>query len=141
MADILHKLTIKASAQQIYRAITEQQGLSSWWTTHCQASPTINSKAQFSFNQGNVCFNMQIKKLIPDQAVSWYCHGGVPEWQDTQIQFNIRQIESNRCALHFTHSGWQHTEGLFPLCNFDWAYYLMSLRDYLETGQGFPATS
>jgi uncharacterized protein YndB with AHSA1/START domain len=32
MTDILHRITIEASPEALYRALTEQNGLSAWWT-------------------------------------------------------------------------------------------------------------
>ncbi len=39
MADILHQLTIKASPEDVYQAITLQEGLAKWWTQKGTPNP------------------------------------------------------------------------------------------------------
>ena len=37
MLDILHKVGIKSSTSDVYKALTTREGLSDWWTTSTQA--------------------------------------------------------------------------------------------------------
>lgn len=138
MADILHQLAIRCSPTQTYQALTDRKGLSHWWTRHVNAEAMVNSIAQFTFDHGNTVFRMKIVKLIPNRAVVWHCMSGHPEWQDTQISFDL-QASQTGTILDFAHRGWKRTTGTYPKCNFDWARYLVSLRNYLEKGQGFPS--
>lgn len=138
MAEILHELSIKAPIGKVYQAITEPKGLANWWTRHVQGEARSNSIMQFSFDHGQTVFRMKILRLIPNKAIVWHCVGGQPEWEDTQIYF---ELEPNRdgTIVHFAHRGWKRPTGILPRCNFDWARYLMSLRSYLEKGKGYPA--
>lgn len=138
MPEILHCFTIKAPTNKIYAALTEQKGLASWWTKYCKAQATVDTVAEFSFNNGEVKFRMKIVKLIPNRLVVWRCVGGHPEWNDTQITFDLR-AQRDKTVMSFSHTHWQSMNGLYPQCNFDWAHYLMSLRAYVERGKGFPA--
>lgn len=137
MADILHQLTVHASPAQIYAALTEQKGLSHWWTRYVNAQAMVNSIAQFTFDHGNTVVRMKIIKLMPNRTVVWHCMGGYPEWEDTQISFDI-EVKRDATVLHFSHRGWKRTTGDYPKFNFEWAKYLVSLRNYLEKGKGFP---
>ncbi|MEJ2536416.1 MAG: hypothetical protein P8048_05090 [Calditrichia bacterium] len=47
MEEIRHFLNIKSSPEKVYRAITEQEGLASWWTRETIAKPQIGSIAEF----------------------------------------------------------------------------------------------
>lgn len=138
MAEILHQLTIKASPGRVYKALTEQKGLASWWTQFVTAEPRVDSVGEFLFEGGKVNLRMKILKLLPNRAVVWHCMGGHPEWASTQISFELEQNE-NQTILRFAHRGWRSPNGILPICSFDWARYLMSLRSYLEKGQGYPA--
>lgn len=138
MAEILHELFIKVPPGKVYQALTEQKGLANWWTRHTQAEPRINSIAQFSFEHGQTTFRMKILRLITNKAVVWHCVGGHPEWDDTQIYFELEPSKDGT-ILHFAHRGWKRPTGILPKCSFDWARYLMSLRSYLEKGKGYPA--
>jgi len=138
MAEILHKLHIKASPGKIYRALTDQRGLSGWWTIHTKAEPVINSIAEFTFDRGRVIFRMKVIRLISQKAVVWHCIGGHPEWETTQIMFQLEPKDKGT-NLYFSHRGWRSTNGILPECNFEWARYLTSLRSYVEKGRGYPS--
>lgn len=138
MAEILHELFIKAPPGKVYQALTESKGLANWWTRHVNAEPRINSIAQFAFDHGKTVLRMKILRLLPNKTVVWHCVGGHPEWEDTQIYFDLMPTREG-CTLIFAHRGWKRPTGSFARCSFDWARYLMSLRSYIEKGKGYPA--
>lgn len=138
MADILHQLRILASPAQVYQALTDPKGLSHWWTRYVNTQNLVNSIAQFTFEHGNTIVKMKIIKLMPSRTIVWHCMGGFPEWEDTQISFDLEATREGT-ILHFSHRGWRRTTGSYPKYNFEWAKYLVSLRNYLEKGKGFPA--
>lgn len=138
MAEILHELIIKTSPTKVYQALTDPKGLANWWTRHVQAEPRTNSIAQFTFDHGQTTLRMKILRLLPNKMVVWHCVGGLSEWEDTQIYFELEPSKDSTRLL-FSQRGWKRTTGTFPKCNFDWARYLLSLRAYLEKGKGYPA--
>ncbi len=83
MADILHQLSIRTSPTQVYHALTDQKGLSNWWTRDSIAEVMINSIAQFTFDHGRTIVRMKVIKLMPNRNVVWHCMNGFPEWEDT----------------------------------------------------------
>jgi uncharacterized protein YndB with AHSA1/START domain len=138
MADILHQLFIRATPTSIYHALTDPKGLANWWTRFVNGEPMVNSIVQFTFDHGNTIIRMKIVKLIMNRSVVWHCISGYPEWEDTQISFDL-EVARDGTLLHFAHRGWRRTSGYYPKYNFEWAKYLVSLRNYLEKGKGFPA--
>lgn len=138
MTDILHQLTIRATPAQLFHALTDRKGLAHWWTRNVNAEPMVNSIAEFTFDHGNIVYRMKVVKLITGRSVVWHCISGNPEWEGTQISFDIEPAREGT-ILHFAHRGWKRTTGIYARCNFDWAKYLVSLRNYLEKGKGFPA--
>lgn len=138
MADILHQLTIRVTPTQVYQALTDSKGLSHWWTRYVNATTMLNSIAQFTFDHGKTIVRMKVIKLIPNRMVVWHCMSGFPEWEDTQISFDL-EASRDGTVLHFSHRGWRRTIGSYPKYNFEWAKYLVSLKNYLEKGKGFPA--
>ena len=138
MADMMHELMIGADADKVYAAITEQEGLASWWTDTNTASPELGSEAEFVFDGGQTVFKMKIDELTPGKRVVWSAlESPAPGWPGTTITFDLSAEESGTKLL-FGHIGWPSTDGAFPSCNFAWAIYLQSLKDYLETGTGAP---
>lgn len=139
MPDILHMVPIDSEPGAIYGALTEQVGLSSWWTDDVQAEPREGSQSTFRFEGGMVVMRMEVDQLKPPKRVAWkVLDPAPPEWDGTMITFDISENEQGGSNLMFGHRGWESTDGSFPAINYNWAYYLTSLKDYLEKGEGFP---
>lgn len=138
MADILHELVIKTLPNKVYVALNDRRGLSHWWTREVNYEAIVNSIVELTFDHGNTEVRLKIVKLIPNRSIVWHCLQGFPEWQDTQIMFDL-EAHKQGCILHFAHRGFRNIMGNYPKYNFEWAKYLASLRNYLEKGKGFPA--
>lgn len=140
MPEIFHALPIDAKRRKVYRAITEQNGLRSWWTRYTMAEPTVGFVNQFGFG-GLFRFDMHIDDLEPDEHVQWTCISGHEEWIDTVITFKLEDIPDQKGStlLHFAHTNWKRNDGVLPQCSYDWAQYLRSLKMYVEQGKGTPS--
>lgn len=137
MHSILHKITIEAQPEQLYQALTSQEGLSSWWT-RCDAGEKVGESNRFYFGpNGEHQVEMAINDLKPGSLVSWQCSNG--PWQNTgAFDFKISSDERG-AVLHFSHEGWPETDDFYQHCNAKWGYFLaVSLKSYLETGKGQP---
>ena len=60
MADILHKIDIDATPDEVYSAVSSNQGLKSWWTTDVSENSKKGCVPNFgfynhSFTFENVC--------------------------------------------------------------------------------------
>ena len=138
MADILHSVPIKASPKAVYTAITDPEGLRSWWTTDVEAEAREGSLAVFGFEGGQVQMRMRVKSLSPGKAVRWQVEEPTPpEWEGTEISWDLSENDGGTSLL-FAHRGWKSTENSFAFINYSWGYYLVSLVRYLEEGKGFP---
>ena len=139
--DILHQVVIEAPARAVYRALTEPDGLAGWWTTDVDAEPELGSVADFGFDSRSTVFKMKIEELEEQEFVRWHCVGGQPEWEHTEITFDLSEETSDgavQTILYFAHRGWESTDGILAMCSFEWARNLMSLKAYVETGHGSP---
>lgn len=146
MPDILHQVVIDAPPAAVWQALTEPEGLRGWWTDDVDAVPELGSVACFGFDGKSTVFKMKIEELTPNEFVRWHCVGGHPEWEHTEITWDLSEESEdsdgrNRTILYFAHRGWESTDGILAMCSFDWARYLMSLQSYLATGTGSPHTS
>ncbi len=71
--------------------------------------------------------------------VSWSVKASFrPEQVGTLITFELRP-NSNDTMLHFSQDGYAAADDTFALMNTGWAYYLVSLKYYIETGKGAPS--
>ncbi len=143
MHDIVHELTIAAPPDAVFAAVTTRDGLASWWTADCKAEPAEGTEAEFGFENHSVVMRMRVDALEPPELVHWQCIDGPDEWAGTSIAFRIEPAADapGSTVLRFWHGGWEYEDGLLPRCSFQWAMYLDSLRRYLETGSGSPATA
>jgi uncharacterized protein YndB with AHSA1/START domain len=138
MAEIQHLLYINALPSKVYEAITEESGLKMWWTYDTRAISEEGAILEFNF--GDRYHNeMKVVKLRPNQKVEWICLDGDSEWIDTTFAFNLNP-DQNNTILRFTHGNWRNSTDFFASCNYQWGYYLRSLKLYCETGKGTPFT-
>lgn len=157
MPHIHQAVLIAASADEVYKAITSQEGLSLWWTPKATAEARVHSIAHLPFGP-NYHKEMKITALESNQLVKWDCIHGVDEWIGTNISFTLiagehetfqnqypeiqgqlEQLKSKSgTLLIFQHNNWRDDTLMFAECSFTWAQFLKSLKLYCETGKGRP---
>jgi len=137
MKTILHTVDIGEPAADVYRVIATGAGLAGWWTTKVQAEEAVGGLVDFTFG---ATFNpdMEITALEPPRLVAWRCVGGHEPWRDNTFCFEIEPREAG-CLLTFTQEYARELgDEEYGRYNFNWGYYLESLRRLVETGRGFP---
>ena len=140
MPEILFELVIGMTPDKVYAAVTEAEGLSGWWAPEVVARPEVGSIAEFGFPHrggGKFVARMEVTALEPGRKVVWTVKDGPPEWLGTRITWGLSPLGKGTRVL-FGHHDYPSTEGSFAGVSFSWAWYLMSLTDYLETGKGRP---
>ena len=50
MPDIIHRVGIACPANEVYKALTTDQGLSTWWTNDTTGAGDVGSVICFRFN-------------------------------------------------------------------------------------------
>ena len=139
MADILHEVTIGASPAKVYEALTDQGDLQAWWTEHAKARAETGTVSEFSFYGGMAVFKLSVDTLAAAEKVYWSVQQGPPGWENTHITWDLTEVEGQTKVL-LGHRDWATTEGLYANSSYNWAWYLTSLKSYLETGTGTPHT-
>jgi uncharacterized protein YndB with AHSA1/START domain len=142
MTDIIHRIGIKAQADKVYKAISTIEGLSNWWTNEVKGEEKVGGKIEFLFrtNSGEIMGKMvmEVKSLMPSSEVRWECIEGPEEWIDTKITFQLTQ-QDDYTILLFGHRDWREEAEFTAHCSMKWAVFLLSLREYVETGKGKPS--
>ncbi len=134
--EIWHEILINASPRALYEAVTDVKKLGHWWTTDTRGESKVGSNLEFWF--GGMCQPMEVTTLQANELVRWNAKpGGAPGWAGTQIEFKIFR-DDNKTFLHFRHSNWHEDAKLFPHCSMGWAIFLLSLKEFVETGKGRP---
>jgi uncharacterized protein YndB with AHSA1/START domain len=140
MADILHRVGIKAPLDEVYKALTTRDGLAAWWTGNTQGDGKVGTLLQFRFSAGGAeigGFDMKVLELQPAKRVLWQVAAGPEEWVGTAISFDLRQSGEHAIVM-FKHQGWKEPVEFMHHCSTKWAIYLMSLKSLMESGKGAP---
>lgn len=139
MTDITHRIGITSPATQVYEALTSLDGLSQWWTEEVLGDGRIGGRIEFCFRSetGDVKGKMvmEVQELNAHKDVRWRCVEGPAEWVGTDITFQLSQQDSQTIVL-FGHRNWREEVEFTSHCSMKWATFLLSLREYVETGKG-----
>jgi len=142
MVDIVHRIGIKSPAAQVYKALTSLEGLSNWWTEEVLGETQIGGKIEFRFRSqtGELIGSMvmEVQELNDIKDVRWRCVAGPEEWLGTEITFQLSE-QDNQTIVLFGHRNWREAVEATYHCSMKWATFLLSLREYLETGKGKPS--
>jgi uncharacterized protein YndB with AHSA1/START domain len=142
MVNIIHRIGIKSPAAQVYKALSTIDGLSHWWTDEVAGEEMMGGKIKFTFRTetGEVKGEMimEVKDLQPEKNVRWVCTEGPKEWIGTDITFDLSQHDGQTIII-FGHRNWQEEVDFKAHCSMKWAVFLLSLREYVETGKGKPS--
>ena len=135
--EIWHEILINASSEEVYQAITEPGKLAHWWTTDVRGRSEVGEHLEFHFS-GFLAAVMEVATLQPGALVRWHVAGGnAGDWLGTDVEFKIFR-DQGKTFLHFRHSKWKEDAQTFPHCSMGWAIFLISLKEFVETGKGRP---
>src|SRR6266542_2038930 len=142
MVDIIHRIGIKAPAAKVYKALSTLEGLANWWTEEVEGEEKIGGKIKFTFRSetGDIKgeMSMQVQELNPQKNVRWRCTDGPAEWIGTDVTFDLSQ-QDDQIIIIFGHRNWREAIEFTAHCSMKWAVFLLSLREYVETGKGKPS--
>jgi uncharacterized protein YndB with AHSA1/START domain len=142
MVNIIHRIGIRATAEKVYEALSTIQGLAHWWTENVEGNEQIGGKIRFTFQEKNGevkgTMVMEVISLDSPKEVKWRCKEGPDEWIGTDITFQLSPVV-NQTILIFGHRNWHEAVEFTAHCSMKWAVFLLSLREYVETGKGRPS--
>jgi uncharacterized protein YndB with AHSA1/START domain len=142
MVDIIHRIGIKSSANEVYKALSTIEGLGNWWTEEVEGDEQVGGKIEFTFRSETADIKgkmvMQVLDLSPQNSVRWRCVDGPTEWIGTEITFDLSQ-QDGQIIIIFGHRKWREAIEFMAHCSMKWAVFLLSLREYIQTGKGKPS--
>ena len=136
MVDILHRVGMKSSLNDTYKALTTREGLSAWWTNDTQGEIKVGGVLQFRFGASGG-FDMKVLELHPSKRVLWQVVDGPGEWIGTKVSWELKQ-DGDYTIVLFKHQGWKEPVEFMHHCSTKWSLFLMSLKSLVETGTGAP---
>jgi uncharacterized protein YndB with AHSA1/START domain len=141
MKTIHHVLDIDSTTDSVWAAITDADQLAGWWSTMLQGGePVIGARIAFTF-AGDFNPVMQITAIEDGHKLEWRCIDGHEPWDNGTFRFEVVGLDDGRTRLRF----WQDyavelSDDAYGVYNFNWGYYLESLRLLCTTGAGKPFT-
>ena len=133
MTEIFHQIKINDTPANVHNALSTIDGLSKWWTSTTSGDSELGGEIAFRF--GEHVSKMRVEALSSD-TVRWVCVESAPDWVGTSIEFRLKGDDST--TLFLRHHGWRESNDFFAHCSMKWAAFLISLKDYIETGAGAP---
>jgi len=138
MADIVQELTIEATPENVFHAITRQDGITHWWANQVTAEPKAGSITEISFDNGEV-MKMEIIDFEVGKKVRWSVRLAPHDWEGSTITWDLTPVSNGTKLLFGQHDLVVGTTGYsIEQTRAGWEYFLGSLKSYLETGTGTP---
>jgi hypothetical protein len=138
--DYESKLTLGASADVVFDALTTIDGLAAWWTP-VTGSGLSGGELTFSFGPAAEAV-MRVDAAERGVGVRWTNLACVQQdWVGTTLHFDIRATSDGGTELHFRHAGLTPRLECFSDCKSGWDHFIPSLRAYVETRVGNPNQS
>ncbi|HEX5353952.1 MAG TPA: SRPBCC domain-containing protein [Rhodanobacteraceae bacterium] len=138
MTDILHLIPIHASRDNVYRAIATAEGIRNWFSRDADLDTGIGGSGEIRFANRQRVIRMKIDELAANGRVVWgVLSAAMPTWSNTRIEFEM-STEGDGTMLHFAHRGFAQSDDFFAMSATAWGGFLLSLKQYVETGQGTP---
>ncbi len=137
MKKILHAFDVDVPREKVFAALTTQRGLAGWWTTDVSVENGAAAKIKFHF-VGDFNPQMEVIQVEQDQAVKWKCIAGHANWLANTFSFTLKDAGAQTRVIFTQDYARELSDDDYGSYNFNWGYYLESLRAYCETGQGKP---
>lgn len=142
MADILHRIGIKAPVASVFKALSTIEGLAGWWTEETSGDAAVGGRIVFAFRSpaGDLVgqMTMEVKEISAPHAVKWTCVDGPADWIGTNFTFDLSE-QDGQTILIFGHRDWAEATESLAHCSMKWAVFMLSLKDLVLTGKGKPS--
>jgi hypothetical protein len=139
MKAIHHVVDMDAAPERLWWALSEPDGLASWWSTEVDVPELeVGAVTRWTF-AGDFNPEMELVGFERGSEVTWRCVGGHAPWQASTFRFAWGELDAGRSRLRF----WQEyavelDDDAYGIYNFNWGYYLESLRLLCVEGIGRP---
>jgi hypothetical protein len=82
--------------------------------------------------------DMKVIQFEPPSDLGWRCVGGVEQWADNTFSFGLEDRDGATRLRFQQDYATELSDDDYGSYNFNWGYYLESLRLYCESGRGNP---
>ena len=128
---IFQSISIKALADDIFKAFTSKERLKGWWVKDLKRQRNNNVLVEFEFGATTVWMSMTVDR--PSWVIRWECIEGPKEWVGSTLTFEIVPA-GEEAVLHLWHTGLKGSPDFYGRCNCTWGHYLYGLKLLVEPG-------
>jgi uncharacterized protein YndB with AHSA1/START domain len=137
------EIQISVKPESVYKAITKD--IDKWWTELSNQALRVGDQLVVRFEK-TTSWVITVSEAFPNRFLVWkvaeanHDLEGIrkkDEWKGTTIKWQIGVNETGS-KVTLTHQGLVPTLECYETCQAGWGYFLESLKQYLETGKGYP---
>jgi len=132
MPDIEQELPIRASARDVFAALSTPGGLDKWWTLKSSGVPKLGNSYALDFGPGYQ-WRAAVTRCDDDRCFELTLTEADADWTGTRVGFELRPAESGT-QVRFYHRGWPEANEHYRISCHCWALYLRHLRRHVESG-------
>lgn len=136
MPDILQDLPIRSGAHEVFRAVSEPQGLDHWWTKTSRGSPSLGATYELGFGP-DYQWSALVTKYDPGRSFELTLRDADSDWLGTRVGFELSPSTIGT-QLRFHHRRWPRENEHYRISCHCWALYLRLLRRYVEHDESVP---
>ncbi len=133
MADIYHQFPIKATADQVFEAVSTPSGLDAWWTLRSSGQPEKGAAYELWFGP-DFDWRAVVSRCVPGKEFELEITSADKDWLGTRVGFVLTENEGVT-TVRFYHAGWPEPNEHFHISSYCWATYLRLLKRYVERGE------
>jgi len=138
MASHSHQITIDASKEEVFKAITTIDGLLGWYTAKIEGDAGDGEEIKLHFHSKDGPFHWKIAVTEPASTVEWNCIAGPGSSAGTNVTFHLSE-KGSKTTVELDHEGLEEAHDKFSVCNTMWGALMLHLKKYVETKQPEPA--
>lgn len=129
---IYHNLLIRATAKQVFDAISLPEHLNNWWSLKSSGKPELHSEYNLNFTDAYNWYG-KVVECEPQKSFFIKMTDANQDWNPTTFGFTIEEKE-NEIYLRFSHTGWPENSDHLKHSSYCWAMLLHGLKNYVEKG-------
>lgn len=137
MKETRHFIGAKSTREDAFHAISTPQGLQHWWASTAQGKVEQGETLSLIFS-GLTTLHFRYDVIVPNEKLILTCFDSFKSWDGTQLVFDLEEKEG-QLFITLTHRN-INPDDMESLTYFSskWTIYLLSLKQFLETGKGTP---
>lgn len=137
------EISVSVKPELVFKAITRD--IDKWWTELSNQALEVGDQLVVKFEK-NTSWVTTVSEAIPNRSLVWKVDEAnhdleelakKDEWKGTTIKWQIAENETGS-KVTLTHQGLVPALECYEICHTGWGYFLGSLKNYLETGEGHP---